>query len=172
MKKIIYIFICLITVVPIVSGEDKVFEGFDGMPWGTTIEEFKNKVSNVINLTTPDHKAANQSVFVQVNKKGESVGVVYFFFDNKLFKGRLGDRASEEMLIKIFTELINTYGMYDEQKEEKDSLNYYWKNSPQFHIVFKYFKKQNNFINIDYYNPKIVEESNIYKERSKLNLNE
>ena len=85
MKKIISIFICLITIVPIAYGEDKVFEGYDGLPWGTTVEAFKEKYHSAIDITDEKDKLTKENVFM---RNDEAVVRIYRFYNNSLYWGR------------------------------------------------------------------------------------
>ena len=85
MKKFILSLFLLTVFSGICFSQSKKFEGYDNMPWGTTLEEFKKQNPSAYDETKADNIIRNEKLYY---KDGNSVTRVYRFFDNKLCWGR------------------------------------------------------------------------------------
>lgn len=60
MKKFILSLFLLTVFSGICFSQSKKFEGYDNMPWGTTLEEFKNKNPSAYDKTKADNIIRNE----------------------------------------------------------------------------------------------------------------
>ncbi len=84
MKKVFFV-IVLSFVVCICFALDDDVEGYDNMPWGTTVEEFKEKFPMAKEVTDKDDNLSKQNVY---ERKDDLVIRYYRFFNNALYWGR------------------------------------------------------------------------------------
>ncbi|WP_295798455.1 hypothetical protein, partial [uncultured Treponema sp.] len=61
MKKIISI-VSLLLVISAVFAQSKKFEGYDKLPWGTTLEEFKKQNPSAYDQTNEENRTRNEKL--------------------------------------------------------------------------------------------------------------
>lgn len=84
MKKIIGLIFILCLSTEICFSETRKLEGYDGLTWGTTLEEFKKLNPDAFEQSSEEDNIRNERLFF---KEGKTVTRIYRFFDNKLYWG-------------------------------------------------------------------------------------
>ena len=180
MKKFILSLFLLTVFSGICFSQSKKFEGYDNMPWGTTLEEFKNKNPSAYDKTKADNIIRNEKLYY---KDGNSVTRVYRFFDNKLCWGRtVYEDPSEATCDAIIEKLKEEYGPLYDFNEGKDKDNEYfilsWYPSTNLTVMFElqqiynaYGRVSSTLLFITYQNDKIMADiKNYEKQQKKKNL--
>ena len=90
MKKFIISLFLLTIFSGICFSQSKKFEGYDNMPWGTTLEEFKKQNPSAYDKTKADNVIRNEKLYY---KDGNSVIRVYRFL--------IINSVGEELFMKI-----------------------------------------------------------------------
>ena len=160
--------------------QSKKFEGYDNMPWGTTLEEFKKQNPSAYDKTKADNIIRNEKLYY---KDGNSVTRVYRFFDNKLCWGRtVYEAPSDATYDAIIEKLKEEYGPLYDFNEGKDKDSEYfiltWYPSTNLTVMFElqqiynaYGRASSTLLFITYQNDKIMADiKNYEKQQKKKNL--
>lgn len=180
MKKFILSLFLLTVFSGICFSQSKKFEGYDNMPWGTTLEEFKKQNPSAYDQTNEENRTRNEKLFY---KDGNSVTRVYRFFDNKLCWGRtVYEDPSEATLMAVLEKLEDEYGpWYDFNKGKGKDCEYLissWYPSTNLTVMFElrqiynaYGRVSSTLLFITYQNDKIMADiENYEKQQKKKNL--
>lgn len=115
MKKKIGLIIFSLVISYTISAQSEIFEGYNGIPWGTTINEFFITVPLYKEITTESDKLYNERIFKQ---ETNSITRLYKFFDGKLYWGRTAylnpDNNTTEAEI---AKMVDTYGKFYSRTE-------------------------------------------------------
>lgn len=147
------------------------------MPWGTNLEEFKNKNPSAYDQTDEENRIRNEKLFY---KDGNSVTRVYRFFDNKLCWGRtVYKNPSEATLMAIVEKLKDEYGtLYDFNKGKDKNCDYFvltWYVSSNLTVMLEakdmynsYGRISSTLLFITYQNDKTMFEIENYEKQQRM----
>ena len=120
-KNLLSFLLCLISFTTFSQEEEtKVFEGFNGFPWGTTVEEIKK--TKIITMSNNDAIEEKLEIthYNEINSTGDEIRV-YSFKSNELFAGEIIYINPDSYKIKAITsKIIKTYGYLIETAERAD----------------------------------------------------
>lgn len=180
MKKIIGLIFILCLSTEICFSETRKLEGYDGLTWGTTLEEFKKLNPDAFEQSSEEDNIRNERLFF---KEGKTVTRIYRFFDNKLYWGRTAyTNPSEATFMAIFENLREEYGsFYDFNKGSEKDYDYSvlsWYVSSNLTVMLEtrdfyntYGRIIGSYAFITYQNYKTrIEIENYEKEQRKKNL--
>ncbi len=135
MKKFFIIMAVMFLAVFSASAQAKVFEGYDNVKWGTTVEELKRRYPDVKEVTDDNHKKCNQRAYM---REGKSSYKVYTFFENKLYMGATYyERTDNETISKLESGLASEYGEFTETSRNNYGYLLSKEISPTLAVDFK-----------------------------------
>lgn len=125
MKRFIYISIIMLLLSNILIAQSNYFEGYDGLAWGSSIQELKEKYPDVIEITEEEEKANKQRNF---EYNAGKFSRMFHFFDNELYLGRTyyAD-VNNDFTYTLVEKVVEEYGFITDKGEvKKPGFNSYW----------------------------------------------
>ena len=145
MKQLLIIIVVLILLSNVLIAQSNHFEGYDGLAWGSSVQDLKKKYPDIEETIDDEDRLYNQSFF----KVGfDDYYRVFSFFNNKLYEGRtVYENIDELFLLALERKLQEKYGSISGDVDDKYKSDYYFYEisiSKTFFIgvqVFWYFDK-------------------------------
>jgi hypothetical protein len=145
MKRLIFVSIIILLLSNVLFAQSKHFEGYDGLAWGSSVQDLKKKYPDIEETTDDEDRLYNQSFF----KVGfDDYYRVFSFFNNKLYEGRtVYENIDELFLLALDRRLKDEYGSISGDVYDKYQNDYYFYDigiSKTLYIkveVFWYFDK-------------------------------
>lgn len=159
-----------------VDAQAKLFEGYDNLPWGTSVEIFKQKNPTATEETQSSDDSENQRLFY---KETDSITRVYRFYDNKLYWGRtVYVDPDETTQAAILSKVIDTYGNFKNTNKWSEGNNEHIILSNDvsrlFSITIESIEKYNSYGRMDnlllfitYENTEIADEVRYFAKKQK-----
>lgn len=144
MRKIFLVVGFLFAFVVAGYSETEIFEGYDGMKWGTTVEEFLEKYPNAVDVTDEESLNVGEKMFGVGNPKFYP-NELYCFFDNKFFAVEIDYGPISEIIKRdaIFEKFSETYGNVHHVEEKK--VEAWWSQSSEsFYADLTHEYKEDN----------------------------
>ena len=167
MKKFFIVLMLSFLFVFLSYTQEKPFEGYNGFPWGTTVETIKKAYPAVIWLPAEAYDGSSKETNLYL--VDTPVERFYQFFDNKLYSGRTVYTNPNKMTVDaIINKLVSSYGPV--HSFSQDNMKAYWNLTPQLMVILVFeFGKTNTYMRIVYLNPVLETESKNYALKEKTN---
>lgn len=125
MKVKLGIFFVLLLICSNLFAQDITLEGYAGIPWGSSISQTKEKLINLVELTSDEDIKTQETLFQQNNSTNVRV---LRFFKNKLYWGRtIYTDPDTTTVTAILEKLKEIYGSFDDSgKGSKPGSDYNW----------------------------------------------
>lgn len=125
MKQLLVIIVVLILLSNVLIAQSNHFEGYDGLAWGSSVQDLKKKYPEVVETTDKEDRKYNQRYFVITSGNYDRV---FFFFDDKLYTGRtVYENVDETFTFALMEKVVEEYGKFTDYGEsEKSDSDYYW----------------------------------------------
>lgn len=119
MKKTFFLGLLLCSLS--IYAQVEIFEGYDNLPWGTSVDVFITTNPEAYEDTSADDKLRNERIFIKDSSTGARV---YRFFKNKLYWGRtVFNNPTNSTAAAILEKFIETYGKFDDMNSGTDTKN-------------------------------------------------
>jgi hypothetical protein len=161
------ILVLLMLVCETAFSQNKILEGYAGIPWGSSIEQAKEKLNYLQEENSDDQIKNREKVYVQDN---ETFTRVLRFYDGKLYWGRtVYINPDNNTTLAVLQKIKDTYGAFDNSgKGSETKKEYIWFNkyySKRLYVevlIYTYYnefgKINGNSMFITYYDPVIHEQ--------------
>ena len=125
MKRLIFVSIIMLLLSNVVIAKEDHFEGYDGLAWGSSVQDLKDKYPEVVETTDKEDRKYNQRYFVITSGNYDRV---FFYFDDKFYTGRtVYKNVDETFTLALMTKVVEEYGKFtDFGESEKSDSDYYW----------------------------------------------
>lgn len=177
MKKIISGLVFAFVLLFNIAAQEKSFEGYDKLNWGTTLESFLKSNPSAIDETEKDDELTNEKVY---SIETSTVTRFYRFFDKKLYWGRTvyvdPDNATTDAIVE---KMQSIYGKNSDYVEDSDEDCDYqiasWYISPKMtvELEFDYYyddygDEESMLVFITYYNEETLGAVYNYEKQQKI----
>uniref|UniRef100_A0A7C3E1C0 Uncharacterized protein n=1 Tax=Gracilinema caldarium TaxID=215591 RepID=A0A7C3E1C0_9SPIR len=165
--RICSILVLLMLVCETAFSQNKILEGYAGIPWGSSIEQVKEKLTNLQEDKANDQIKNREKIYSQEN---EMFTRVLRFYDGKLYWGRtVYINPDNSTTLSIIQKIKDTYGTFDNSgKGSEPKYEYTWATkyySKRLYVEMvintyynEYGRVSENSIFITYYDPVIQEQ--------------
>lgn len=109
----------------VLVAQSKHFEGYDGLAWGSSIQELKDKYPEVIETTDAEDRKYNKRFFKTTS---DEYYRLFFYYNEKLYIGRtIYENVDEAFIISLVTKVVEKYGFITDRGEtEKSDRLHHW----------------------------------------------